>query len=79
MPCSVGISPSAMLSVRLVPLRSTVTGAILPGDVAATFADVEDLERDVGFKPATTIEDGVRKFVDWYLSFYGVAPLAGTT
>ena len=49
-----------------------------PGDVAATFADVEDLERDVGFKPATTIEDGVRKFVDWYLSFYGVAPLAGT-
>jgi UDP-glucuronate 4-epimerase len=50
-----------------------------PGDVAATFADVEDLERDVGFKPATTIEDGVRKFVDWYLSFYGVAPLAGTT
>jgi UDP-glucuronate 4-epimerase len=50
-----------------------------PGDVAATFADVEDLERDVGFKPATSIEDGVRKFVDWYLSFYGVAPLAGTT
>jgi len=50
-----------------------------PGDVAATFADVEDLERDIGFKPATSIEDGVRKFVDWYLSFYGVAPLAGMT
>jgi len=56
-----------------------------PGDVAATYADVEDLERDVGFKPATTIEDGVRRFVDWYMSFYGVrgatdvTPLAGTT
>ena len=47
-----------------------------PGDVAATFADVESLERDVGFRPATSIEDGVRRFVDWYLSFYGVAPLA---
>jgi UDP-glucuronate 4-epimerase len=50
-----------------------------PGDVAATYADVESLERDVGFRPATSIEDGVRKFVDWYMSFYGVAPLAGTT
>ena len=49
-----------------------------PGDVAATFADVESLERDVGFRPATSIEDGVRRFVDWYLSFYGAAPLAGT-
>jgi UDP-glucuronate 4-epimerase len=49
-----------------------------PGDVAATYADVESLERDVGFRPATSIEDGVRRFVDWYLSFYGVAPLAST-
>jgi UDP-glucuronate 4-epimerase len=49
-----------------------------PGDVAATFADVENLERDVGFKPGTSIEDGVRRFVDWYLSFYGVTSPAGT-
>ena len=49
-----------------------------PGDVAATYADVDDLERDVGFRPATSIEEGVRRFVDWYLSYYGVAPLAGT-
>ncbi|HUQ79565.1 MAG TPA: NAD-dependent epimerase [Gemmatimonadaceae bacterium] len=50
-----------------------------PGDVAATFADVENLERDVGFKPGTSIEEGVRRFVDWYLSFYGVASAAGST
>jgi UDP-glucuronate 4-epimerase len=41
-----------------------------PGDVPATAADVADLVRDVGFKPATPIEVGVQKFVDWYLSHY---------
>ena len=42
------------------------------GDVPATYADVEDLARDVGFAPKTPIEDGVRRFVDWYRSFYAV-------
>jgi UDP-glucuronate 4-epimerase len=37
-----------------------------PGDVPETFADVDDLIRDVGFQPATSIEEGVAKFVDWY-------------
>jgi UDP-glucuronate 4-epimerase len=41
-----------------------------PGDVPDTFADVEDLVRDVGYKPATPIETGIRKFVDWYLEYY---------
>jgi UDP-glucuronate 4-epimerase len=41
-----------------------------PGDVPATFADVSDLARDVGFKPSTSIEHGVRRFVDWYLNYY---------
>jgi UDP-glucuronate 4-epimerase len=49
-----------------------------PGDVAATFADVEDLERDVGFKPSTSIEDGVRRFVAWYFAYYDVKKLAST-
>ncbi|GBG15071.1 UDP-glucuronate 4-epimerase [Novimethylophilus kurashikiensis] len=40
------------------------------GDVPATFADVDDLMRDVGFKPATSIEDGIEKFVRWYKDFY---------
>ena len=50
-----------------------------PGDVAATYADVDDLERDVGFRPSTSIEDGVRRFVDWYLSYYGVGQVAAAT
>lgn len=41
------------------------------GDVPATYADVADLERDVGFKPATGIKEGVKKFVDWYRIYYG--------
>lgn len=42
-----------------------------PGDVPATYADVEDLVRDVGFAPATPIEVGVGRFVEWYREFYG--------
>lgn len=43
-----------------------------PGDVPATYADVDDLVRDVGFKPATPIEEGVARFVEWYRSYYEV-------
>jgi UDP-glucuronate 4-epimerase len=41
------------------------------GDVPATYADVEDLARDVGFRPATPIEVGISRFVDWYREYYG--------
>ena len=41
-----------------------------PGDVPATFADVDDLTRDTGFKPATSIEQGVRRFAEWYVDYY---------
>jgi UDP-glucuronate 4-epimerase len=43
-----------------------------PGDVPATFADVADLERDVGFRPRTSLEDGLGSLVRWYREFYGV-------
>ena len=43
-----------------------------PGDVPDTFADVEDLVRDVGYRPATPVEVGVRRFVDWYRAYYRV-------
>ncbi|MFZ6011210.1 MAG: NAD-dependent epimerase [Bacteroidota bacterium] len=43
---------------------------IQEGDVPETFADVDDLIRDVGFKPATPIETGIGKFIDWYLEYY---------
>lgn len=41
-----------------------------PGDVPATYADVEDLMRDAGFKPSTPLEEGLRKFVEWYNLYY---------
>ncbi|AVT78057.1 NAD-dependent epimerase/dehydratase [Rhodopseudomonas palustris] len=43
-----------------------------PGDVPATFADVEALVRDVGFRPSTRIEDGVRAFVTWFRDYHRV-------
>jgi UDP-glucuronate 4-epimerase len=42
------------------------------GDVPDTWADVEALVADVGYRPATPIERGVRNFVDWYIDYYGV-------
>ncbi len=42
-----------------------------PGDVPDTYANVDALVNDVGYAPATKIEDGVKKFAEWYLDFYG--------
>jgi UDP-glucuronate 4-epimerase len=42
------------------------------GDVLATYADTEALATDVGFKPATTIESGIARFVEWYKDYYGI-------
>jgi len=41
-----------------------------PGDVPATYANVDDLINDVGFKPSTTIEDGIERFIAWYKDYY---------
>jgi UDP-glucuronate 4-epimerase len=43
-----------------------------PGDVLATYADVDALIKDVDYKPTTSIEDGVANFVEWYRDFYQV-------
>jgi UDP-glucuronate 4-epimerase len=43
-----------------------------PGDVPATYADVDDLIKAVGFKPSTTIEEGINKFVSWYKDYYNI-------
>lgn len=42
-----------------------------PGDVPDTYADASDLERDIGYRPATPVREGVRAFVDWYRNYYG--------
>jgi UDP-glucuronate 4-epimerase len=41
------------------------------GDVPETFADIDDLVRDVGYRPATPVEEGVKRFVDWFCEYYG--------
>lgn len=51
---------------QLLPLQ--------PGDVPDTYADVEALVADVGYKPDTTIEKGIGKFVDWYLTYNNITP-----
>ena len=44
---------------------------IQPGDVPATYADIGDLEKEIGFRPSTPIEQGIAQFVDWYNGYYG--------
>lgn len=48
---------------QLVPMQ--------PGDVPTTYADTSALERDFGFKPSTSLRDGLRAFAEWYAGFYG--------
>ncbi|MGH8609842.1 MAG: capsular biosynthesis protein CpsI, partial [Gammaproteobacteria bacterium] len=48
---------------KLLPLQ--------PGDVPDTYADVDDLAKDLGYRPSTTVEEGVPRFVQWYKDFYG--------
>ena len=43
-----------------------------PGDVQATYADVDDLSRVVGFRPSTPLEEGVARYVAWYREYYGL-------
>ena len=43
-----------------------------PGDVEATYADIGAINRDYGFQPTTSIEDGIPKFVAWYRDYHGI-------
>ena len=45
---------------------------IQAGDVPATYADVTDLVENLRYKPATPIQEGINKFVDWYLDFFQI-------
>ena len=64
-----------LIEVLEAKLGRTAEKIMMPmqdGDVPATYADVEDLTRDAGFKPETSIEEGVSRFVDWYRSYYNI-------
>ena len=71
-------SPVALLDYIACIEKATGRKAILemvpaqPGDVPETYADVEALKADVGFKPATPLKDGVDRFVAWYRDYYRV-------
>ena len=67
--------------VKLMDFIQAIEGAIghpaekiylpmQPGDVPVTYADTQALERDYGFKPSTTLREGLRKFAEWYKKFY---------
>ncbi|MDH3739446.1 MAG: NAD-dependent epimerase/dehydratase family protein, partial [Alphaproteobacteria bacterium] len=43
-----------------------------PGDVQATYADIDATQRDLGFQPATPIDEGIPKFIAWYRDYHGV-------
>ena len=43
-----------------------------PGDVTETYADISAIQRDLGFEPKTTIDEGVPRFVEWYKAYHGL-------
>jgi UDP-glucuronate 4-epimerase len=45
---------------------------IQPGDVPSTYADIDDIVRDIGYSPSTSIEEGLPQFVEWYKDYYGL-------
>ena len=48
--------------IELLPMQ--------PGDVAETYADIEDSRRDLGFEPETSIEDGIPRFIAWFREYH---------
>lgn len=61
-----------ILENKLEVIAEKVYMEMQPGDVLRTYADVEGLERDIGFRPSTSIEEGLGKFVDWYKNYYKI-------
>ena len=55
---------SGKASIELAPMQ--------PGDVSATYADITESERDLGFAPVTPIDDGLPRFVAWYRDYHRV-------
>jgi UDP-glucuronate 4-epimerase len=58
------IASKAVIDKNFLPLQA--------GDVPATYADVTDLVNDLGYKTQTPVQEGINKFVDWYLEFFQI-------
>jgi UDP-glucuronate 4-epimerase len=61
-----------LLEDRLGKKAQRVMMPLQSGDVPATYADVDSLVEDIGFKPTTSIEEGIGRFVGWYREFYRI-------
>ena len=59
-----------LLEAKLGRKAEKILLPLQPGDVPDTYADVEELTRDTGYSPATPVEEGIGRFVDWYRAFY---------
>ena len=72
--------PAPVRLTRMIEVIESTLGRVAerrlmppqPGDVSITSADGSDLQRDTGFRPQVSIEEGIPRFVEWYRSFYGV-------
>ena len=62
----------AVLEAALGRKAEIVLKPMQPGDVRETYADIDDIRRDVGFEPRTAIDEGLPRFVAWYRGFYRV-------
>ena len=66
--------------MRMIGLLEQATGReatldmrpMQPGDVKDTYADISAIERDHGFAPTTSIDEGIPRFVDWYKDYHGI-------
>ena len=67
-----------LLEEALGRTASKILLPMQPGDVADTFADVSELVAEVGYRPTTRVEDGIKKFVEWFTAYYPAqAPTRG--
>ena len=72
---AIALLPGGTASARVIDedLKALVDPQPMqPGDVRDTFADISAIERDHGFRPTTTIDEGVPRFVQWYREYHGV-------
>jgi len=67
----VGLGEFVRTLEELLNVKANIEYAPMqPGDVQATFADISELQRDVGFRPNTPLREGLKRFVDWYRTYY---------
>ena len=63
----------SVLEEKLQKKANKVYVDMQPGDVLRTYADMTDLEEAIDFKPSTSIEEGLTKFVEWYKAYYKIS------